>query len=89
VPLSASTDSAAIPRRTRLIGSTAMFIMCLGGLFWTDYLVNAYPPTEAEKKQLENLKKFRFPSRADFEEAREQAMRAQAMGKGVENNRRD
>ena len=41
-----------------------------------------FPATEAQKKQLEEIKKVRFPTRGDFEEAREQAMRAQAMGKG-------
>ena len=43
-----------------------------------DYLEEKYPPTEAQKKQVEELKNFkvRFPRRADFEEAREQALRA-------------
>lgn len=69
----------AIPRRTRLIGSSLFFLFCLGGLYWTDYLESKYPATEKQKQQIEELKKVRFPSRGDFEEAREQAMRAQAM----------
>jgi len=74
------TDSTAIPRRTRLLSSTLFFLFCLGGLFWADHLEAKYPPTEKDKQQLEDLKKFRLPSRADFAEAREQALRAQAAG---------
>jgi hypothetical protein len=50
----------------------------LGGLYWTDYLESKYPPTEKQQKQIEELKNVRFPTRADFDEAREQATRAQA-----------
>ena len=78
-----------IPRRTRLIGSSIMFFFCLGGLFWTDYLVSKYPPTEAQLKRLEEIKKIRFPTKGDFEEAREQAMRAQTMGKGIDSKRQE
>jgi hypothetical protein len=69
----------AIPRRTRLIGSSLFFLFCLGGLYWTDYLESKYPATEKQKQQIEELKKVRFPSRGDFEEARQQAMSAQTM----------
>jgi hypothetical protein len=72
----------AIPRRTRLIGSSLFFVFCLGGLYWTDYLESKYQATPEQKQKLEDLKKVRFPSKADFEEAREQAIRAQALGKG-------
>jgi hypothetical protein len=68
-----------IPRQTRLVASSLFFFFCLGGLYWTDYLESKYPATEAQKKQIEDIKKLRFPTRGDFEEAREQALRAQAM----------
>ena len=65
-----------------MIGSSLFFVFCLGGLYWTDYLESKYQTTEAQKKQVEDLKKLRLPSKADFVEAREQALRAQAVDKG-------
>jgi hypothetical protein len=73
----------AIPRRTRVITSGVFFLVCLGGLYFADYLEAKYPPSEKDLKQLEDLKKIRIPNRGDFAEAREQALRAQAAGKGV------
>jgi len=70
----------AIPRRTRLLSSSLFFVFCLGGLFWADHLEAKYPATEEDKQQLEELKKFRLPTRGDFAEAREQSLRAQAAG---------
>jgi len=60
------------------LSSSLFFVFCLGGLFWADHLEAKYPPTEKDKQQLENMKKFRLPTRGDFSEAKEQAMRAQA-----------
>ena len=54
----------------------------MGGLYWTDYLESKYQATPEQKQRIEDMKKVRFPSKADFEEAREQAILAQAMGKG-------
>jgi CRISPR/Cas system CSM-associated protein Csm4 (group 5 of RAMP superfamily) len=71
----------AIPRRTRMISSSLFFVFCLAGLYWTDYLEANIPQTEEQKQRMENIKKIKFPSRADFEEARQQADRAKAMGK--------
>jgi hypothetical protein len=65
-----------------LIGSSLLFVFCLGGLYWTDYLESKYEATEAQKKQVEDLKKLRLPSKADFVEAREQALRAQGIDEG-------
>jgi len=62
------------------LSSSLFFLFCLGGLFWADHLEAKYPPTEKDKQQLEELKKFRLPTRGDFAEAREQAQRAQAAG---------
>src|ERR1700738_267194 len=73
--------TTAIPRRTRLIGSSLVFISCLGGLFWTDYLASKYPATPQQKEKIEDMKNLRFPRKSDFEEAREQALLAQALGK--------
>ena len=64
-----------------MISSSLFFLFCLGGLFWTDYLQSKFPATEEDKQQLERLTKWRFPTRGDFEEAREQAERAKAAGK--------
>lgn len=72
----------AIPRRTRLIGSSIFFVVCLGGLFWTDYLESKYPATQEQKEKIEGMKKLRWPSRSDFEEAKQQAAAAKALGKG-------
>jgi hypothetical protein len=78
-----SYSDVAIPRRTRLIGSSLFFVFCLGGLFWTDYLESKYPQTEAQKQKIDEMKKLRWPTRADFEEARQQAEAAKAEGKGA------
>jgi hypothetical protein len=74
--------TVALPRRTRLIGSSIVFLMCLGGLYWTDYLESKYQSTPEQKERIEDMRKLRFPRKGDFEEAREQAIRAQALGKG-------
>lgn len=41
-----------------------------------------FPATEEQKKKMEELKRVRFPTRADWEEAREQAERAKALQNG-------
>jgi hypothetical protein len=83
-PLSLELRKTDLPRKARLYGGVAMFCTCLFGLWWTDYLLEKYPPTEEQKRRLDEIKKVRFPSKADFLEAREQAMRARAQEEGVD-----
>jgi hypothetical protein len=72
---------AAIPARRRLFASSWAFLLCLAGLYWTDYLMEKYPPTEKDLQQLQEAKKewrnLRIPSIAEFQAARAQAEAAQ------------
>jgi hypothetical protein len=65
-----------------LFASSLLFVFSLGGLYWTDYLESKFPATEEQKRKMEDLKKVRFPTRGDWEEAREQAARAKALQQG-------
>jgi hypothetical protein len=79
----------AVPARHRLLVSSWAFLLCLAGLYWTDYLIEKHPPTEQELQRIQQAKKelrdLRIPSMTDFETARTQAEAAKIvaeMGKG-------
>jgi len=68
---------AAVPARRRLLVSSWAFLLCLAGLYWTDYLIEKYPPTEKELQRIQEAKKefrdLRIPGVVEFEAARVQA----------------
>jgi hypothetical protein len=85
-PLDPSADDLriAVPARHRLFVSSWAFLLCLGGLYWTDYLMEKYPPTETELQRIQEAKKewrnLRIPSISEFQAARAQAEAAQIAG---------
>jgi hypothetical protein len=54
-----------------MLGSSIIFLFCLGGLYWVDYLERRNPATEEMKRRIADMKNLRLPSRQDWQEARD------------------